>query len=66
MIRAFVRPHVRCEECDYVQVTERRFLQPETFHIICHGCEGVLRVEVPADMFHTHIPAQPKEVAWWI
>jgi hypothetical protein len=27
----------------------RSIARPEAFHLLCHNCEGVLRVEVTAD-----------------
>ncbi|HWF57448.1 MAG TPA: hypothetical protein VG520_03760 [Candidatus Dormibacteraeota bacterium] len=27
----------------------RPIARPEAFHVVCHECEGVLRVEVTAD-----------------
>jgi len=41
-----MRAVVTCESCGYRQSVARPIVHPESFHIICHGCEGVLRVEV--------------------
>jgi hypothetical protein len=41
-----MRAIVTCECCGYRQAVARPIRRPESFHVICHGCEGILRVEV--------------------
>ncbi|HYA01168.1 MAG TPA: hypothetical protein VEK76_12600 [Candidatus Binatia bacterium] len=41
-----MRAIVTCECCGHRQVMARPIRRPESFYVICHGCEGVLRVEV--------------------
>ncbi len=41
-----MRAIVTCECCGHRHALERPIRGPETFYLICHGCEGVLRVEV--------------------
>jgi ribosomal protein S27E len=41
-----MRAIVTCEGCGNRQAVARPIRHPETFHVICHGCEGVLMVEV--------------------
>jgi hypothetical protein len=48
-----MRAIVTCECCGYRQAVARPIRRPEQFHVICHGCEGVLLVEVTsADLRH--------------
>ena len=44
-----MRAIVTCECCGYRQAVARPIRRPETFHVICHGCEGVLLVEVTTE-----------------
>jgi hypothetical protein len=44
-----MRAIVTCECCGHRQAVARPIRLPEAFHVICHECEGVLRVEVTAD-----------------
>lgn len=41
-----MRAIVTCECCGHRQAVARPIRRPESFHVICHSCEGVLRVEV--------------------
>jgi hypothetical protein len=41
-----MRAVVTCECCGHRQAVARPIGQPESFHVVCHSCEGVLRVEV--------------------
>jgi len=41
-----VRAIVTCESCGHRQAVARPIRRAETFHVICHGCEGVLLVQV--------------------
>ncbi len=41
-----MRAIVTCECCGYRQAVARQINAPESFHIVCHECEGVLRVDV--------------------
>ena len=43
-----MRAIVTCECCGHRQAVARPIRQPEAFHVVCHECEGVLRVEVTA------------------
>ena len=47
--RGEMRAIVTCECCGYRQAVARPIRRPETFHVICHGCEGVLLVEVTTE-----------------
>lgn len=44
-----MRAIVTCECCGHRQAVERSISRPEAFHLVCHCCEGVLRVEVTAE-----------------
>jgi hypothetical protein len=44
-----MRAIVTCECCGHRQAVARPIRLPEAFHVVCHECEGVLRVEVTAD-----------------
>jgi hypothetical protein len=44
-----MRAVVTCECCGFRQAVARSIARPESFHLMCHNCEGVLRVEVTAD-----------------
>ena len=53
-----MRAIVTCECCGYRQAVARPIRRPEQFHVICHGCEGVLLVEVTsADLRQADKPA---------
>ena len=43
-----MRAIVTCECCGHRQAVARAIEQPESFHVVCHECEGVLRVDVSA------------------
>jgi hypothetical protein len=43
-----MRAIVTCECCGHRQAVARPIGQPESFHVVCHECEGVLKVEVTA------------------
>lgn len=38
---------ITCEVCGSRQLTVRRFVWPERFHMVCHCCETVLAVVYP-------------------
>ncbi len=44
-----MRAIVTCECCGHRQAVARPIRNPEEFHVVCHECEGVLRVAVTAD-----------------
>ena len=44
-----MRAVVTCECCGHRQAVERTIIGPESFHLVCHQCEGILRVEVSQD-----------------
>ncbi len=44
------RALVTCESCGHRQTVRRLIRRPETFHVVCHGCEQVLRVEVTSEV----------------
>ncbi len=44
-----MRAIVTCECCGHRQAVARPIGRPESFHVVCHECEGILRVEVTAD-----------------
>ena len=53
-----MRAIVTCECCGYRPAVARPIRRPEQFHVICHGCEGVLLVEVTsADLRQADKPA---------
>jgi hypothetical protein len=41
-----MRAIVTCECCGHRQAVARAIRTPESFHLICHECEGILRVDV--------------------
>ena len=41
-----MRAIVTCECCGHRQAVARPIRRAESFHLLCHGCEGVLLVEV--------------------
>lgn len=41
-----MRAIVTCECCGHRQTVERSISAAESFYIVCHECEGVLRVDV--------------------
>ncbi|MFN2451926.1 MAG: hypothetical protein ABR541_06205 [Candidatus Dormibacteria bacterium] len=43
-----MRAVVTCECCGHRQAVARAIERPESFHLVCHRCEGVLRVDVSA------------------
>ncbi len=58
-----MRAVVTCECCGHRQAVARPIARPESFHVVCHECESVLRVEVTDDDLRaaqasTH-PARP-------
>lgn len=44
-----MRAVVTCECCGHRQTVERTIARPESFFVVCHDCEGVLRVQVTAE-----------------
>lgn len=48
-----MRAIVTCECCGHRQAVARPIRAPEAFHVVCHDCEGVLRVEVTANDLST-------------
>jgi transcription elongation factor Elf1 len=44
-----MRAVVTCECCGHRQAVARAIARPQSFHLVCHACEGVLRVEVTAE-----------------
>jgi hypothetical protein len=48
-----MRAIVTCECCGHRQAVARSIRSPEAFHVVCHECEGVLRVEVTASDLST-------------
>jgi len=48
-----MRAVVTCECCGFRQAVARSIARPESFFVICHECEGVLRVEVTAQAIRT-------------
>jgi hypothetical protein len=44
-----MRAIVTCECCGHRQAVARSISKPESFHLVCHCCEGVLRVDVTAE-----------------
>lgn len=41
-----MRAVVTCECCGFRQAVARSITRAECFYVICHECEGVLRVDV--------------------
>ena len=55
-----MRAVVTCECCGHRQAIARQIVQAESFHVLCHSCEGVLRVEVTAEeLLAAQASAQP-------
>ena len=48
-----MRAVVTCECCGFRQAVARSIARPESFFLVCHECEGVLRVEVTAQAIRT-------------
>jgi len=44
-----MRAVVTCECCGNRQAVARQIVQAESFHVMCHSCESVLRVDVTAE-----------------
>ncbi len=62
-----MRAVVTCECCGHRQAIARQIVRPESFNLICHSCEGVLRVEVTAGDLHAAQQSTVKTtqpVAW--
>lgn len=63
-----MRAVVTCECCGHRQAVERSIEEPESFFVICHACEGVLRVQVTADAIRTAealaAHRNPRTTAW--
>lgn len=60
-----MRAIVTCECCGHRQAVARAIDLPESFHLVCHECEGVLRVDVSAADLRaaTAAPATSRAVA---
>jgi uncharacterized Zn finger protein len=41
-----MRAVVTCESCGHRETVARSIRTPQAFYVVCHECEGVLRVEV--------------------
>jgi transcription elongation factor Elf1 len=41
-----MRAVVTCESCGHRETVARTIRTPQAFYVVCHRCEGVLRVEV--------------------
>jgi hypothetical protein len=41
-----MRAVVTCECCGHRQAVARSIASAQSFHVVCHACESVLRVEV--------------------
>jgi len=48
-----MRAVVTCECCGFRQAVARSIVRPECFFVVCHDCEGVLRVEVTGQAIRT-------------
>lgn len=48
-----MRAVVTCECCGHRQAVARAIVEPESFFLICHECEGVLRVQVTQEAIRT-------------
>ena len=62
-----MRAVVTCECCGHRQAIARQIVRPELFNLVCHSCEGVLRVEVTMDDLQAAQHATGKKsqpVAW--
>jgi hypothetical protein len=62
-----MRAVVTCECCGHRQAIARQIVRPESFNLVCHSCEGVLRVEVTTDDLKAAQQATGKKtptVAW--
>ena len=59
-----MRAIVTCECCGHRQAVARSIARPASFHVVCHSCEGVLRVEVTAaDLRAAEASARPTRPA---
>jgi len=59
-----MRAIVTCECCGHRQAVARSITRPASFHVVCHSCEGVLRVEVTAaDLRAAEASARPTRPA---
>ncbi len=54
-----MRAIVTCECCGHRQAVARGIDEPESFHLVCHECEGVLRVDVSAADLRAAARAHP-------
>ncbi len=61
-----MRAVVTCECCGHRQAVARQIVRPESFNLVCHACEGVLRVEVTLEDLHAaqSTSKATKPVAW--
>lgn len=58
--RPEMRAIVTCECCGSRHAVARSIRLPESFHLVCHYCEGVLRVDVTAaDLKAAEAKARP-------
>ncbi len=57
-----MRAVVTCESCGYRETVARSIRTAQSFYVVCHECEGVLRVEVTdADLAAAQAKALPVE-----
>ncbi len=55
-----MRAVVTCESCGYRETVARSIRTAQSFYVVCHQCEGVLRVEVTdADLKAAQSKARP-------
>lgn len=55
-----MRAVVTCESCGFRETVARSIRAAESFFVVCHRCEGVLRVEVTAaDLAAAQARARP-------
>ena len=61
-VEADMRAVVTCENCGYRETVARSIRAAQSFYVVCHRCEGVLRVEVTdADLQAAQARARPME-----
>ena len=55
-----MRAVVTCESCGFRETIARPIRTAQAFYVVCHQCEGVLRVEVTeADLLAAQAKARP-------
>jgi len=61
-----MRAVVTCECCGHRQAIARQIVRPESFNLICHSCEGVLRVEVTVNDLQADLKQFVADERFWV